>query len=104
MYCLKCGTKLPENSSFCSECGTSVNEVLNSQNANIKKESNDVFGWGILGFFIPVAGLILYLIWKQERPKASKAAGLGALICLILNIAILIFFFLILFIAFAATV
>lgn len=102
MYCSKCGTKLPKNSSFCSECGTSVNEVLSFQ--NIKQESNDVFGWGILGFFIPVAGLILYLIWRQERPKASRAAGLGALINLILNIAILIFFFLILFIVFAATV
>lgn len=103
MYCSKCGTKLPENSSFCSECGTSVNEVLNSQNTNIKKESNDVFGWGILGFFIPVVGLILYLIWKQERPKASKAAGLGALICLILNIVIPILFLLIFFIVYAAT-
>lgn len=104
MYCSKCGTKLSENSLFCSECGASVNEVSNSQSASVKKESNDVFGWGVLGFFIPIAGLILYLIWKEERPNASKAAGLGALICVILNVAICILFFLIFFIALAANV
>lgn len=31
------------------------------------------FGWGLLGFFIPLVGLILYLVWKDEYPCAPKA-------------------------------
>lgn len=41
---------------------------------------NGGFGWGLLGFCIPLVGLILYLVWKDEKPKTAKAAGLGALI------------------------
>lgn len=100
MFCTKCGTKLPENSVFCSECGASTTENTNVQ--NVSKESNDVFGWGVLGFFIPVAGLILYLTWKTDRPKASKAAGIGALVCLIFNVVIIALWLLIMFIALAA--
>ena len=38
------------------------------------------FGWGVLGFFVPVVGLILFLVWRGKRPKASRGAGVGALI------------------------
>jgi hypothetical protein len=37
-------------------------------------------GWGVLGFFIPLVGLILFLVWKDTKPKSAKAAGIGALI------------------------
>ena len=38
------------------------------------------FGWGVLGFCFPIVGLILYLVWKDSKPKSAKVAGLGALI------------------------
>lgn len=44
-------------------------------------------GWKVLGFFVPLAGFILYLIWREERPSAAKAAGKFALIRVIVNIA-----------------
>lgn len=44
------------------------------------------FGWGVLGFFIPIVGLILFLVWMKTKTKASKAAGIGALIGGILEI------------------
>jgi hypothetical protein len=28
-------------------------------------------------------GLILYLVWKDTKPKTSKAAGIGALVSVI---------------------
>lgn len=37
-------------------------------------------GWGILGFFVPLVGLILWLVWKDTKPKNAKSAGIGALI------------------------
>lgn len=51
-------------------------------------------GWGVLGFFIPIVGLILFLVWKDTKPKSAKAAGIGALIyvglCVVLFIIIAI--------------
>ncbi len=36
--------------------------------------------WGVLGFCIPIVGLILFLVWNKDRPKDAKYAGVGALI------------------------
>ena len=41
------------------------------------------FFWGELGCCVPVGGLILYLVWKTSKPKTAKAAGIGALISVI---------------------
>ncbi len=74
MYCQNCGKKIGEDADYCLGCG--------KMKDSIKTVSNDEnpFIWGLLGFFVPVAGLILYLVWKQEKPKSAKAAGIGALI------------------------
>ncbi|MCB4902539.1 hypothetical protein KZP17_09005 [Bifidobacterium pseudocatenulatum] len=37
------------------------------------------FGWAVLGFFFPIVGLILFLVWKSEKPVSAKQAGMGAL-------------------------
>lgn len=37
-------------------------------------------GWFFLGLFVPLVGLILFVVWRNERPIASKRAGIGALI------------------------
>lgn len=44
------------------------------------------FGWGVLGFCIPLVGLILFLVWKDTKPNSSKAAGIGALISVIISV------------------
>lgn len=53
------------------------------------------FGYGCLGFFFPLVGLILFLVWRNEHPRRAKSAGIGALISVILTFAIpfLVFFF-----------
>ena len=39
------------------------------------------FLWGLLGCRIPIVGLVLFLVWKDQKPKTAKAAGIGALVC-----------------------
>ena len=34
----------------------------------------------LLGFFFPIVGLILYLVWKDQTPLKAHSAGKGALI------------------------
>ena len=55
-------------------------------------------GWAVLGFFIPIAGLILYLVWKDEYPKRARMCGKGALIFVIVYAALIVFCLLIIII------
>lgn len=43
-------------------------------------------GWGVLGFFFPLVGLILYIAWYDKHRKRAKIAGKGALIGFIVNL------------------
>ena len=60
------------------------------------------FGWGLLGFFIPLAGLILYLVWKDEYPLRAKSAGKGALAAVIVYVVIVVLYVIIAIAASAA--
>lgn len=82
MYCKNCGTLIDDNSNVCPKCGTPIN----SSNTNTQVVDNGGFLWGLLGCCVPIAGLILFIIWKDTKPKTAKAAGIGALISTILAI------------------
>lgn len=56
------------------------------------------FGWAVLGFFFPLVGLILYLVWRTDKPVSAKQAGMGALVSVIATVVLWI-----LLIVFAAT-
>lgn len=58
--------------------------------------------WGLLGFFFPIVGLILFLVWRDDRPKDSKSAGIGALVSLIMGIVVVIFVVVIIWVIFGA--
>lgn len=52
-------------------------------------------GWGVLGFFFPVVGLILYLVWYDNHRKRAKVAGKGALIGVIAAVVLWVLTFII---------
>ena len=56
---------------------------------------NGGFLWGLLGCCIPIVGLILFLVWKDTKPKTAKAAGIGALVSVILAVIYYIVMFVI---------
>lgn len=53
-------------------------------NYNGAPEDKGGFLWGLLGCCIPIVGLILFLVWKDSKPNSAKAAGIGALVSVIL--------------------
>lgn len=71
------------------------NNVNNAQTNVVTEPEGSKFGWGVLGFFVPLVGLILYFTWKKDRPKSSKAAGIGALVSVILKVISIIVVFMI---------
>ena len=48
-------------------------------------QDNGSFGWAVLGFFFPIVGLILYLVWRTEKPLSARRAGIGALVSVIVG-------------------
>lgn len=52
-------------------------------NVNATNDNGGIL-WGLLGCCIPIVGLVLFLVWKDTKPKTAKAAGIGALVSVIL--------------------
>lgn len=52
------------------------------------KEDKANIGLAILSWFIPLAGLIIFIVQKEKSPKTAKVSGICALISFILNLVI----------------
>lgn len=98
MYCKNCGRSVDDTSSYCNNCGARID---NKPNADVS-EDNSNLGFAILGFFIPIVGFILFLIYEEKKPKRAKSAGKGALIGFITKIVLAIIL-VILYVVFAAS-
>ena len=98
MYCKNCGRPVDDTSSYCNNCGARID---NKPNADVS-ENNSNLGFAILGFFIPIVGLILFLIYEEKKPKRAKSAVKGALIGFITEIVLAIIL-VILYVVFAAS-
>lgn len=84
-FCKKCGSELEEGQQVCGNCGTSVSSTsVGTTSSGVN--DNGGFGWGLLGFCFPIVGLILYLVWRQDKPNNAKAAGIGAIIGFVLGL------------------
>lgn len=69
------------------------NSFKMEENTNVQDKGG--FLWGLLGCCIPIVGLILFLVWKDTKPKTAKAAGIGALVCVVLAVIYYIVMFVI---------
>lgn len=83
MFCKKCGKEILDDAIICVHCGCSTQETQ-----TVVANTNDApsTGMAVLGFFIPLAGLIIWLINKDTKPLMAKSAGKGALIGAIVSI------------------
>ncbi len=83
MFCKNCGAEISDQAYVCPKCGVRTNgdKVVATDDApNI--------GFAILGFFLPLIGFILWLMWKDSSPLKAKSCGKGALIGIIVSVAI----------------
>lgn len=82
MYCPNCGKPVDDKAMFCATCGMPLRQErpLFSE----VPDDSSYFLFAILGFFLPVAGIIIFLIYEKTNPKRAKAAAKGAAVGLIL--------------------
>ena len=84
MFCKNCGKEIDDRAAICPNCGVPTDEKAFSHNA-VKENDAPSAGFAVLCFFIPILGLILYLVWKDEYPLKAKSCGKGALIGVIVE-------------------
>ena len=78
MFCKNCGQEIDDKAVICPKCGVPTGNYMNDDEPSA--------GFGVLSFFFPLVGLILFLVWKDERPLRAKSCGKGALISVIVSV------------------
>ena len=113
-YCRECGSYLGAGETFCPSCGAAAQPTQATaqqpdaafegqgmpqqpfqqpdgyQQPVYQQPVNDSgsFGWAVLGFLIPIVGLVLYIVWRTEKPRSARMAGLGALVSVIASVVV----------------
>lgn len=120
MKCNKCGAYTPDNSNFCSHCGSKIeydDVFVNAEQAyqedyskktdkkyfnkyrerdlRVTYSSDASFGWFLIGFFVPIAGFIIGAFLSYSKPAIARKCRLGALYGLIFDVASYFIYFLI---------
>ena len=107
MYCKYCGKEIEEGSAFCPHCGKEQQGNAGTDagagtgaGANgappygapqrpVEQDAPNG-GFAVLGFFFPLIGLILYLVWKDTLPLRAHSCGKGALIGVIVEASVVV--------------
>ena len=73
MICPNCGYDADDKAAVCLGCGMNLERTKKSDKKKVGA------GWWWLGFFIPVAGILIWAICRDEEPRKAKRAGIGAI-------------------------
>lgn len=85
MYCQNCGKQLDDKAAVCINCGKYVEGSVDNPVVDADSPS---FLVALLCFFVPVLGLILYVVYKNSHPKRARSAAKGGIIGLILTVIV----------------
>ena len=89
-YCSKCGQEINDEAVICVHCGCAV---VGANKARPEADAPSA-GWSILAWFLPVIGLILYFVWKDDKPLQAESVlcGLFAVLGCFFPVGIALFF------------
>lgn len=106
MYCKNCGAQIDDQAVVCPYCGvpTGVGQPAAPQQAPQQNPyatapvSADApsMGFAVLCALIPLLGLILFLVWKDQYPLKAKSCGKGAIVGVCIEVVLYIILFVIL--------
>lgn len=99
MFCKHCGSQIDDHAVVCPHCGTPTDNYNYYQAPPPANNDAPNAGFAVLCFFFPIVGLILYLVWKDTMPLRAKSCGKGAIIGVIVEVALVILYAIIIFAA-----
>ena len=101
MYCGNCGKEIESDSVYCRHCGSKVGAADPNRPPTglYYAEDKSVPGGAALGFFFPVVGFILWLVWQDKYRKRATSCGKGALAGVIVSAVIVPIVFIIILVA-----
>ena len=101
MYCGNCGKEIESDSVYCRHCGGKVvaADPNRPPTGLYYAEDKSIPGGAALGFFFPVVGFILWLVWQDKYRKRATSCGKGALAGVIVSAVIVPIVFIIMLVA-----
>ncbi len=83
---MNCGTKISEQAEICIHCGVRVKKAVDED------EPNWIVNLVTL-CCVPLVGLVMFFVWKDEKPIAAKSA----LTFFFINIGVIVLFYIFIF-------
>lgn len=101
--CPNCGNHCDPRAVICVKCGVQFADMYRTPSVDDKPSKL----LKILCFFMPVLGLIFYLVNMNSKPESAKAYGkmglIGFIAGIVLYVGIIVFTFLLTFLGFATS-
>lgn len=68
MFCKNCGQEIDDNADVCTHCGvsTDTNKLYKTSLDNPSHLA------GVASCCFPIVGIILYFMWKDEKPRSAS--------------------------------
>ncbi len=79
-FCRNCGTEVLDEAVVCVNCGTAITPT-----SMPKTDDKKSGAWAFLCYLVPVLGLILWLVWKDDYPLRAKSCGKGAIVAVVMG-------------------
>ena len=90
MFCTKCGHEIVDEAVVCTKCGCAVNGAHCISKAVTDEDTPNGL-LNILGFLIPLAGLIMFCVMHSTSPRKANQIGIFSLFGFIINFILIIF-------------
>lgn len=86
MFCKQCGARISENAIICAKCAHPTRPSGNNQQAAAEDRGGCL--WIFLGAILGIISLILYFVWRHDKPLRAKAILMGWIIGMIIGLAV----------------
>jgi hypothetical protein len=83
MYCSHCRAIIKKAAELCPKCGCRIAPAP-VQTSN--PDDRFSFGLAFIGFLVPLAGLIVFIVLNKMYPRKARSCGIGALIGFIIGV------------------
>ena len=114
--CPNCDADIDNGRTVCPFCGSTIGiddsvndkqykqDTIYTKNTQQQYQSHQVndtgsVGYWLIGFFVPLIGIILYFVWRYEQPNNAKRCLWGAVVSIIVSFVLTILTFICMIIA-----